>query len=139
MLSIRCSLHPRYQAKRPPKNDCEACRLLFSLVSSESTEAVLNKLGSGLIGKPGDDRWYQALECLEVDRKSTLSVRCCHHTYRATRRPGWKCSACWLLFVLKFQNHPDGERRLGAFNPYTYVIGDVDLRKACAELMVTRS
>lgn len=29
MLTIKCRKHPRYQAKKEPKNDCYSCETLF--------------------------------------------------------------------------------------------------------------
>ncbi|MDD5251157.1 MAG: hypothetical protein PHT12_00815 [Patescibacteria group bacterium] len=140
MLTIRCHFHPRYRAHREPKNDCETCRLLYALAHQQdgNTEEILRRLGSGLAGTTGDDKMSVALEGMETGRASTLTVKCSHHQYQATRKPGWNCDACWLLFVLKFQAHKDGERRLGPFNPYAYVIGHVNLKAACAALLIVR-
>lgn len=142
MLTIRCSLHPCYRATKQPGNNCETCKLLFVLAhqNKNNQEKLLKEVGSKLelTDAAGGDGWNTALECMETGKKSELTVKCRHHRYRATRKPGWKCNACWLLFVLKYQMHAEGEKRLGPFNPYAYVIDNVDLKKACANLKLVR-
>ncbi|MBU4421627.1 hypothetical protein L6259_03020 [Candidatus Parcubacteria bacterium] len=139
MLTIRCHLHPRYSAIKKPDDTCEACKLLYALThqTEGDQKTLLGEVDSELVTTVGADKWSIALECLETGKKSGLHVKCLHHNYRATRKPGWNCDACWLLFVLKYQMHEDGERRLGPFNPYAYVIDHVDLEKACQNLKVT--
>ena len=142
MLTIKCSLHPRYKAAEKPDNTCEACKLLFVLAHQDGNnqKKLLKEVGSKLelTVAAGGDNWSSALECIEIGKQSELVVKCRHHRYQATRKPGWKCDACWLLFVLKYQMHAEGEKRLGPFNPYAYVINSVDLKKACANLKVVR-
>ena len=140
MLTIRCFIHPRYKATKKPTNNCEACKLLFVLTNQgrNNQDKLLKEVNSELTTTIGGDRWNDFLECMETGKKSELSVKCRHHRYQATRKPGWNCDSCWLLFVLKYQMHKDGERRLGPFNPYAYVIGHVDLKKACTNLKITR-
>lgn len=139
MLTVRCHFHPRYRAVAKPGSGCETCKLLYALTRQhiQDQKELLAKLGSKLTAAVGNDAWEEALTSLETGKKSNLGVRCRHHRYQATRRPGWDCDACWLLFVLKYQAHEDGERRLGPFNPYRYVIDFVDLKKACTHISVT--
>lgn len=140
MLTIRCHFHPRYRARKEPANACETCRLLYALThqKDQSAEEILKRLDSKLAGTPDDTAWATALEGLETGKRSNLGVKCGCHRYRAEKKPGWKCDACWLLFVLKFQAHEDGERRLGPFNPYCYVIDHVNLKNACSNLLIIR-
>ena len=139
MLTLRCGFHTRYTANRTPKRDCGACKLLYVLVNQRhrSTDELLKEVGfPGAETTSKDEGWQDPLTCLETGKKSSLTVKCQHHGYKATRKPGWSCLSCWLLYVLKYQGHKDGERRLGPFNPYHYVIDHVDLREASANLLV---
>lgn len=140
MLTIRCCLHPRYKATKKPDNNCETCKLLFVLAHQDGNnqKQLLKEVDSELFSEVDETKWSEALECMETGKKSELIVKCRHHRYQATREPGWECETCWLLFVLKYQMHAEGEKRLGPFNPYTYVIDHVDLKKACANLKLSR-
>jgi hypothetical protein len=99
---------------------------------------LLGKLDSKLVTTLGNREWEDALVGIEIGKKSSLGIRCKHHNYKATKKPGWRCNTCWVLFVLKYQDHEDGERRLGSFNPYVYVIGEVSLEVACEDFEITR-
>ncbi|MFH1193389.1 MAG: hypothetical protein V1661_00170 [bacterium] len=125
---------------KKPDSDCETCKLLFVLAhqGKNNQKKLLKEVNSKLATAVGGDEWSAALECMEAEKKSELTAKCRHHYYRAMRKPGWKCDACWLLFVLKYQMHAEGEKRLGPFNPYYYVIDHADLKKACANLKLSR-
>jgi hypothetical protein len=44
MLSIKCTVHPKYQAKRVPRSSCNGCQLLWTLRYQHTKEAN-DKLG----------------------------------------------------------------------------------------------
>ena len=140
MFTIRCYIHPRHKVTSKPRTSCETCKLLYVLAhqGKDNQEKLLKEVDSELATTIGGDKWSDFLECIEISKKSDLSVKCRNHSYQATRKPGWDCDACWLLFVLKYQAHKEGERRLGPFNPYGHVIDHVDLKKACANLKIIR-
>ena len=74
-------------------------------------------------------------------QNDTFSVRCKKHPWcRGVYKPQYsKCDTCWLLYVLRYQWAANGEAKLGSFNPYRYLIGHVDLKRASAGLRRART
>ena len=55
--------------------------------------------------------------------KAALVASCHKHPrYTAERKPGQNCRSCWLLYVLRYQFSKKAEEKLGALNPYAYLI-----------------
>lgn len=59
-----------------------------------------------------------------------------HPQYRGVAKPRRNCGSCLLLFVLKNQHGPHAYERLGALNPYAYLLSSVDLEDACSGLKI---
>jgi len=140
MITVRCQFHPRYSTIKKPSWDCSTCKLLYILrhQHDRGTGACVHETKFAPADTIGSDDWEEPFVGMETGKKSPLTVKCCDHGYKATRKPGWNCDTCWLLFVLKYQNHEDGERRLGSHNPYVYTIGFVDLKEASTKLEVVK-
>jgi hypothetical protein len=137
MLSIKCQFHPRQDASRVPKNNCSTCKLLYILrhQHEQGTLRCIRETQFRHIAEITDELEVPFVG-LKIGSGNSLVVKCRRHKYNATRRPGWGCHSCWLLYVMKYQNHTEGERRLGPFNPYAFVIDFVDLRYAMENLEV---
>jgi len=106
MLTIRCQFHPGYKATKKLGNNCETCKLLFTLThqNKHGQEKLLGELDSKLATAVGGDEWDTALTGMEAGKTSSLSIACSHHRYRATRKPGWDCGACRLLFCAQISS-----------------------------------
>ena len=65
--------------------------------------------------------------------KKVLVAKChAHPRYTAEHKPKTECGSCWLLYVLRWQYSEKTDEKVGAFNPFAYLIGDVDLEDACS-------
>ena len=114
-MGFRCTFHPDYDGLSGPIGDCSTCSLLHLLAN-------------------GNEGLEEAFSGIEANAQAPQKLSCPRHSYQATRRPGWNCQTCWLLYVLTYQYESDAEDRLGSLNPYAYLIGDIDLRQVAGEL-----
>lgn len=69
----------------------------------------------------------------KTSAKRVLITRChTHPRYTAEHKPKTNCGSCWLLYVLRWQFSEKTDEKVGALNPFVYLIGDVDLEDACS-------
>ena len=71
--------------------------------------------------------------------KNKLVAQChTHPRYMAVRKPRTKCESCWLLYVMRWQFNEKTDEKVGALNPFAYLIADVDLEDACSGIELKR-
>lgn len=75
----------------------------------------------------------QAQEVARTSAKRILATRChVHPRYTAEHKPKTNCDSCLLLYVLRWQFDKKTDEKVGAFNPFAYLLSGVDLEDACS-------